>query len=73
MTKQEIPDVRERVLTWSSEDQERVVRFVREIEHGSFTDDITDEEWKLIEKRLAQPDLATDEEVKAVFDRYRGA
>jgi len=73
MTKQQIRDVLERVLTWSNEDQERVVRFVQQIEQGSFTDDITDEEWKLIEKRVAEHDLATDEEVKTVFNRYRGA
>jgi hypothetical protein len=73
MTKQEIKDVLDRVLNWSSEDQERVVRFVRQIEDGNFTDDLTDEEWKLIEQRVARHDLATDEEVKVVFDRYRGA
>jgi hypothetical protein len=34
-------------------------------------DDITDEEWKLIEKRVARRDLASDQEVKELFDRYR--
>jgi hypothetical protein len=36
-------------------------------------DDITDEEWKLIEERVASRDLASDDEVKELFDKYRGA
>jgi hypothetical protein len=34
-------------------------------------DDLTDEEWQIIEQRMARRDLATDEEVEAVFNRYR--
>ena len=36
-------------------------------------DDITDGEWKIIEERAARRDLASDEEVEAVFGRYRDA
>jgi len=33
----------------------------------------SDEEWKIIEERAARRDLASDEEVEAVFSRYRRA
>jgi hypothetical protein len=36
-------------------------------------DDITDEEWRLIETRAAPRHLATDEDVEQVFSRYRHA
>lgn len=35
------------------------------------TDELSHEELKLIEERAARHDLATDEEVKALFDKYR--
>lgn len=73
MTKQQVKEILERVLTWSPENQERVVRFVQQVEEGSSVDDITDEEWKLIEERAERGDLAADDEVKGLFDKYRGA
>lgn len=73
MTKQQVKKLLERVLTWSPEDQERVVRFVQQVEESSTPDDITDEEWKLIEERVARRDIASAEEVKGLFDKYRGA
>ena len=36
-------------------------------------DDLTDEEWRIIEERAARHDLASDEEVEELFSRYRGA
>lgn len=42
-------------------------------EHSHAADDITDEEWKIIEGRAARRDLASDEEAEAVFSRYRNA
>jgi len=36
-----------------------------------FGDDITAEEWTIIEERASRRDLASDEEVEAVFSRYR--
>ena len=73
MTKQQVKELLERVLTWSPEDQERVVRVVRQVEESASPDDITDEEWKLIEERVARRDVASDEEVKGLCDKYRGA
>jgi hypothetical protein len=73
MTRQQVKEILERVLTWSPENQERIVRFVQQVEEGSSVDDITDEEWKLIEERAARGDLAADDEVKGLFDKYRGA
>jgi hypothetical protein len=34
-------------------------------------DDITDEEWMIVEQRAARRDLATDAEVEQLFSRYR--
>jgi hypothetical protein len=72
MTKQQLKDILDCVLAWSPEDQERVVRLVRQVEEGLSSDDISDEEWKLIEERAAHRDVASDEEVKGLFDKYRG-
>ena len=74
MTNSEIKELFTRILSWPPEDQEKVARVVREIEElrGS-ANDITDEEWRIIEERAARPDLATDEEADQVFSRYRVA
>ncbi|HEX4191663.1 MAG TPA: hypothetical protein VHY80_01145 [Stellaceae bacterium] len=71
MTKEQVQQVLERVLGWPQKDQEKVIRFVQQVEQLREVDDITDDEWKLIEERAARRDLASDEEVEEVFSRYR--
>ena len=56
-----------------ADDQEKLAEFVHEVEERRAGDDISDEEWKIIEARVARRDLATDEEVDGVFRRYRSA
>jgi hypothetical protein len=73
MTKNQVKEILDRVLTWAPEDQEKVAQFVDEVEQRRAGDDITDEEWKIIDARDARRDLATDKEVEQVFDRYRSA
>ncbi len=64
-------EILDRVLTWPVEEQEKVAQFICAVEQLRVEDDITDEEWKIIEERMARRDLATDEEVENVFSRYR--
>ena len=73
MTKEQMKDILDRVLTWPPDDQERLTQFVQEVEQRRAGDDIADAEWKIIEERAARRDLATDEEVEKVFSRYRSA
>jgi hypothetical protein len=73
MTKEQVKELLDRVLTWPSDEQERVARFVREVEQRRSDDDLTDEEWKIIEDRAARRDFASEEDVEKVFSRYRNA
>jgi hypothetical protein len=61
MTREQMKEILDRVLTWPTDDQEKVAQFVREVEQLRAGDGLTDEEW----------DLASDEEVEKVFSRYR--
>lgn len=70
MTREQVKEILDRVLTWPAEDQEKVAAFVCAVEQLRLEDDLTDEEWEIIEGREAE-DLATDEEVEAMFSRYR--
>jgi hypothetical protein len=68
MTKDEVKEILDRVLSWPPADQERVARFARDVEER-----LGDEEWKIIERRAARRELASDEEVERLFGRYRSA
>ncbi len=75
MTREGIEILLERVATWPAEDQEEFVRFIGEIEakrRGIYK--LNDEERAAVRRGLAEMragQLASDEEVAAVFDRYR--
>jgi hypothetical protein len=73
MKNDDVKAVLGRVLSWPADDQEKVARFVREVEQRRADDDIGEEEWEIIEARAARRDLPTDKEVKQVFARYRRA
>jgi len=71
MTRDHVKEILDRVLTWPADDPEKLAEFVREVEQLRAGDDITVQEWEIIERRAARRDLATDEEVEKVFSRYR--
>jgi hypothetical protein len=64
MTRNQVKEILDRVLSWPADEQERVARFVREVEQRCADDDIGEEEWEIIEARAARRDLATDKEVE---------
>jgi hypothetical protein len=59
MKKDDVKTVLGRVLNWPPDEQEKVARFVREVEQRRADDDIGEEEWEIIEARAARRDLAT--------------
>lgn len=75
MTRQEIDAVLERVRTWPLQRQEDAARSLLLLEeHGTVPYELNEEERADLEQALAdeaREDFASDEEVKAVFDRYR--
>jgi hypothetical protein len=73
MTKDRIKAILDKVLTWPEEEQERVAQFIREVERRRGGDDITDDEWKIIEERAQRRELASEEEVEVLFSRYQSA
>jgi hypothetical protein len=71
MNKAQFREILEKVLTWPPEDRERVARFVHEIEQHRNVEDLTEDDWRIIEERARRRELASDEQVEAVFSRYR--
>ena len=76
MTKAEIEAVLERVRTWPAEKQEDAVRVLLEIEaEGIGFYELSEEELADIEeglKEIERGEVATDEQVAAMFNRARG-
>jgi hypothetical protein len=72
MTKDQVKEILERVLTSPEADQEKVARFAKHVEERR-GDDISEQEWRLIEQRAARRDLASDQEVEELLGRYRSA
>ena len=74
MTRESLENLLDRVAAWPEEDQEKLARFVSEIEAGHFADeDLSDEDLAALERGLADADagrFAPDGAVQALFDRY---
>jgi predicted transcriptional regulator len=75
MTKEQIEQIFERVRTWPPERQEDAVQMLlRMEEQGVEPYKLDEDERREIEAALAEAargEFATDEEMKALFDRYR--
>jgi predicted transcriptional regulator len=75
MTKADIEAVLERVKTWPPERQEDAIAMLLEMEaEVTGVYQLSDEEREAIEEGMAQArrgEFATDEEVAALFNRYR--
>jgi predicted transcriptional regulator len=77
MTKEQIEAIFERVRTWPLERQRDAAEMLLRMEEQD-TDvyELSDEEEaeiKLALEEAERGEFATDEEMKALFDRYRGA
>ena len=74
MTREGIESLLERVASWPEEDQDRLVRFVGEIEAAhSAEDELSEEDYAAIERSIAEADagrFAPDGAVEALFNRY---
>ncbi len=66
-----------RAEKWPATDQQALARVMLDIEsRHTQVDDLTEEDWKIIEERAAaarRGEIATDEEVEALFNKYRRA
>ncbi len=70
-----LKEVLERVETWSEQDQEKLAQVILEVEAQlSLSDDLTPEQLKAIDEGVAAADrgeIASDEQVKALFAKFR--
>jgi len=74
MTRQQVKEILDRVLTWPPQRQEDAVRVLSEMEKQDASSyRLTEEQLKEIERRLADPNpkFLTLEEVRARFERRR--
>ncbi|HEX8664521.1 MAG TPA: hypothetical protein VF744_10875 [Beijerinckiaceae bacterium] len=75
MTKEQIESVLNRVLDWPVERQKNAVRMLLDMEkQDSYEFELSEEERADLREALAEAErgeFATDEEVEAVFARYR--
>jgi len=75
MTKEQIEAILERVRTWPEDRLEDVAKVLLEMEAANeHVAELTAEDWADLEQGLAEADrgeFASDEEVKALFDRFR--
>ncbi|MGY2901470.1 hypothetical protein [Bradyrhizobium sp. URHC0002] len=73
MTKEQVREILDRVLTWPQADQENVDRVACQIEPVRDVDDISEDAWRIIEECAARRDLASDGALEALFSRHRNA
>jgi hypothetical protein len=70
-----LKDVLARAEQWPANAQDRLVQAALEIEESQDVDfELSAEDWKIIEKRAAgsaRGEIATDEEMAAMFAKYR--
>jgi hypothetical protein len=75
MTREQIEEIFERVRTWPPERQEDAAQVLLRLEQqNSAVQELTEEDWADLEEALAEAEReepVPDEEVKALFDRYR--
>ena len=75
MTKEQIDAIFERVRTWPLERQEDAAQILlRMEEQNKLLEHLTEEDWADLEEALAEAEReepVPDEEVRALFDRYR--
>ena len=71
-----LKDILVRAQTWPEEDQQRLVQVTLMIEeqHETEKDDLTDEDWAIIDASVESArrgEIASDEEVDAFFAKFR--
>ena len=75
MTKDQIEAIFERVRAWPLQRQEDAARVLLTLEQQSAViESLTDEDWADLDEALAEAEQegpVPDEEIKALFDRYR--
>ena len=75
MSMDEIKAIADRIPAWSEERQQLALEYLAWLENpDDDAEDLTEEGWADLEEGLAEADrgeFASEEEVQAIFDRYR--